>query len=295
MGTFGTRSSQSDNAIAIDPDRPEAHANAGRLLYIASESIKNKNTQLQFVTKASDAFNTAVEKDPEYADAYYFRSVLEFATAQLDRARGGSPDVPRQGTEWAVCRRRARSAGTDHESARVDVDYRAQFSLTASSLTEERHMADQPAFEIDESKKYRATIVTDRGTMVLELDPKLAPKTVNNFVALARQGYYDGLTFHRVVPDFVIQGGCPQGTGTGGPGYKFEDEPVQGEYTLGAVAMANSGKNTNGSQFFVCIDDCTRKLDKAYNLFGYVTDGMDVALGTQVGDTMQSVTIEEVG
>ena len=154
-------------------------------------------------------------------------------------------------------------------------------------------MADQPAFEIDESKTYRATIVTDRGTMVLDLDPKLAPKTVNNFVALARQGYYDGLTFHRVVPDFVIQGGCPQGTGTGGPGYKFEDEPVQGEYTLGAVAMANSGKNTNGSQFFVCIDDCTRKLDKAYNLFGYVTDGMDVALGTQVGDTMQSVTIEE--
>ena len=87
MGTFGTRSSQSDNAIAIDPDRPEAHANAGRLLYIASESIKNKNTQLQFVTEASDAFNTAVEKDPEYADAYYFRSVLEFATAQLDRAQ----------------------------------------------------------------------------------------------------------------------------------------------------------------------------------------------------------------
>ena len=140
-------------------------------------------------------------------------------------------------------------------------------------------MADQPAFEIDEDKTYRATIVTDRGTMVLDLDPKLAPKTVNNFVALARQGYYDGLTFHRVVPDFVIQGGCPQGTGTGGPGYKFEDEPVKGEYTLGAVAMANSGKNTNGSQFFVCIDDCTRKLDKAYNLFGYVTDGMDVALG----------------
>ena len=96
--------------------------------------------------------------------------------------------------------------------------------------------------------------------MVLDLDPKLAPNTVNNFVALARQGYYDGLTFHRVVPDFVIQGGCPEGTGTGGPGYKFEDEPVQGEYTLGAVAMANAGPNTNGSQFFVCIDDCTRKL-----------------------------------
>ena len=138
-------------------------------------------------------------------------------------------------------------------------------------------MAQPPATEIDASKIYRATITTDRGVMVLDLDPALAPNTVNNFVALARQGYYDGLTFHRVVPDFVIQGGCPEGSGRGGPGYKFADEPVQGEYTLGAVAMANAGKNTNGSQFFMCIDDCTRKLTKDYNLFGYVVDGIDVA------------------
>jgi cyclophilin family peptidyl-prolyl cis-trans isomerase len=123
-------------------------------------------------------------------------------------------------------------------------------------------MAQPPAFEIDESKTYRTTITTNRGSIVMDLDPQLAPKTVNNFVALARQGYYDGLT---------------------------------GEYTLGAVAMANAGPNTNGSQFFVCIDDCTRKLDKAYNLFGYVVDGMDVALQTQVGDTMQAVSIEEIG
>ena len=156
-------------------------------------------------------------------------------------------------------------------------------------------MAQPPAFEIDENTTYRTTITTNRGSIVMDLDPKLAPKTVNNFVALARQGYYDGLTFHRVVPDFVIQGGCPEGSGRGGPGYRFEDEPVRGEYTLGAVAMANAGPNTNGSQFFVCIDDCTGKLDKAYNLFGYVVDGMDVALQTQVGDTMQSVTIEEIG
>jgi cyclophilin family peptidyl-prolyl cis-trans isomerase len=154
-------------------------------------------------------------------------------------------------------------------------------------------MADAPAKEIDESKIYRATVTTDRGLIVMDLDPKLAPNTVNNFVALARQGYYDGLTFHRVVPDFVIQGGCPEGSGRGGPGYKFADEPVQGEYTLGAVAMANAGKNTNGSQFFVCIDDCSRKLTKDYNLFGYVVDGMDVALATQVGDVMQTVVIEE--
>jgi peptidyl-prolyl cis-trans isomerase B (cyclophilin B) len=154
-------------------------------------------------------------------------------------------------------------------------------------------MAQPPANEIDASKIYRATVTTDRGVIVMDLDPKLAPNTVNNFVALARQGYYDSLTFHRVVPDFVIQGGCPEGSGRGGPGYKFGDEPVQGEYTLGAVAMANSGKNTNGSQFFVCIDDCSRKLTKDYNLFGYVVDGMDVALATQVGDVMRTVVIEE--
>jgi len=154
-------------------------------------------------------------------------------------------------------------------------------------------MPEAPDFEIDIAKKYRATVTTNRGTMVMELDPALSPSTVNNFVALARQGFYDGLTFHRVVPDFVIQGGCPDGTGTGGPGYRFRDEPVKAEYTLGAVAMANAGPNTNGSQFFVCIADCTSKLQKAYNLFGYVTDGMDVALATQVGDVMESVAIEE--
>jgi cyclophilin family peptidyl-prolyl cis-trans isomerase len=154
-------------------------------------------------------------------------------------------------------------------------------------------MAQQPEHQIDESMIYRATVTTNRGTMVMDLDPQLAPKTVNNFVGLARQGYYDGLTFHRVVPDFVIQGGCPEGTGRGGPGYRFGDEPVLGEYTLGAVAMANSGPNTNGSQFFVCIDDCRRKLSKDYNLFGHVVEGVDVALATKIGDVMQSVVIEE--
>ncbi|MGH9033174.1 MAG: peptidylprolyl isomerase [Acidimicrobiia bacterium] len=154
-------------------------------------------------------------------------------------------------------------------------------------------MAEPPVHEIDDNAVYRATVTTDRGTMVMELDPQLASNSVNNFVALARRGFYDGLTFHRVVPEFVIQGGCPQGTGTGGPGYKFADEPVQGEYTAGAVAMANAGPDTNGSQFFVCIDDCQRKLSKDYNLFGYVVEGLDVAQATQVGDVMQSVAIEE--
>ena len=151
----------------------------------------------------------------------------------------------------------------------------------------------KPEYQIDDTKIYRATITTDRGAIVADLDPQLAPNTVNNFVGQARAGYYDGLTFHRVVPGFVIQGGCPRGNGTGDDGYKFEDEPVLGEYTLGAVAMANAGPNTNGTQFFITIDDCRQNLAKAYNLFGYVTDGMDVALATQVGDVMRSVVVEE--
>jgi peptidyl-prolyl cis-trans isomerase B (cyclophilin B) len=155
-------------------------------------------------------------------------------------------------------------------------------------------MATQPEQQTDPDHVYRATINTNRGTIVMDLDPQLAPNTVNNFVGLARTGYYDGLTFHRVVPDFVIQGGDPDGSGRGGPGYQFGDEPVQGEYTLGAVAMANAGPNTNGSQFFVCIDDCTRKLSKDYNLFGYVVEGVDVAQSIQVGDVMQSVAVEEM-
>jgi cyclophilin family peptidyl-prolyl cis-trans isomerase len=155
-------------------------------------------------------------------------------------------------------------------------------------------MAEFPAYEIDNSKVYRATITTDRGAIVMDLDPKLAPNSVNHFVALSRRGFYDGLIFHRVVDDFVIQGGDPDGRGSGGPGYRWDDEPVIGEYTLGAVAMANAGPNTNGSQFFVCIDDCTHKLTKNYNLFGYVVEGIDVAVATQVGDVMRTVVIEEL-
>ena len=155
-------------------------------------------------------------------------------------------------------------------------------------------MAQPPAFEIDSEKTYRVTITTDRGAIVADLDPKLAPNTVNHFVALSRQGFYDGLTFHRVEPGFVIQGGDPEGTGRGGPGYKWKDEPVLGEYTLGALAMANAGPNTNGSQFFITTADCTRNLTKSYNLFGYVVQGMDVALATQRGDVMRSVSVEEI-
>jgi peptidyl-prolyl cis-trans isomerase B (cyclophilin B) len=154
-------------------------------------------------------------------------------------------------------------------------------------------VAQPPAMTIDPASTYRVTITTDRGDIVMDLDPGLAPETVNNFVSLARDGFYDGLTFHRVVPEFVIQGGDPEGSGRGGPGYRFADEPVKGEYSLGAVAMANAGPDTNGSQFFICIDDCRQKLQPLYNLFGYVTTGVDVAQSTQVGDVMRRVTVAE--
>lgn len=154
-------------------------------------------------------------------------------------------------------------------------------------------MAKPYDMQIDLDTVYEVTIDSDKGAIVAELDPALAPLTVNEFVCKARAGFYDGLTFHRVVPAFVIQGGDPQGDGRGGPGYRFADEPVKGEYTIGAFAMANAGPDTNGSQFFICIDDCTRKLDKLYNLFGYVTEGMDNALAIQVGDKMRTVTVVE--
>ena len=154
-------------------------------------------------------------------------------------------------------------------------------------------MAKPPAMEIDTNTIYTVTLETPKGSIVMDLDPRLAPNTVNHFVVLARQGFYTGLTFHRVVNYFVIQGGDPEGSGRGGPGYKWADEPVVGEYTLGAVAMANAGPNTNGSQFFICIADCTQSLGRLYNLFGYVTEGIEVAQAIAVGDKMDTVTVTE--
>src|SRR5579864_1904600 len=151
----------------------------------------------------------------------------------------------------------------------------------------------QPEQVIDPSRRYEATIATDKGEIVIGLDASKAPRSVNNFVFLAREGFYDGLTFHRVVPDFVIQAGCPEGSGRGGPGYRFDDEPVQGEYIAGALAMANAGPNTNGSQFFICTVDDRHKLAKSYNLFGQVVKGMDVVEQIRQGDVMRSVTVTE--
>ena len=121
-----------------------------------------------------------------------------------------------------------------------------------------------------------ATMKTTEGDIVLELFDEDAPKTVANFKKLAGQGFYDGLIFHRVIQDFMIQGGCPQGTGTGGPGYTFEDEINQHKIVKGTLAMANAGPDTNGSQFFIVTADETPWLDGKHTAFGQVVDGMDV-------------------
>jgi len=138
---------------------------------------------------------------------------------------------------------------------------------------------EAPPMTIDAAKKYTAIIDTSCGKITVELDPKAAPKTVNNFVFLANQKFFDGLTWHRVVKDFVIQGGDPQGTGSGGPGYEFADELPQGAnaYVPGVLAMANSGPNTNGSQFFIVTGNGGLRLQNNYSLFGRVTDGLIVA------------------
>ena len=131
-----------------------------------------------------------------------------------------------------------------------------------------------PAMTIDQNKSYTATIETTKGTMQAELFAKDAPITVNNFVFLARDGYYDKIRFHRIIKDFMVQTGDPLGTGTGGPGYAFKDEPVTRSYTRGTLAMANSGKDTNGSQFFIVHQDYP--LQPNYTIFGQVTQGLDV-------------------
>jgi cyclophilin family peptidyl-prolyl cis-trans isomerase len=162
-----------------------------------------------------------------------------------------------------------------------------------------------PAMTIDPSKKYTATIKTNKGDIEVEFYPQDAPQTVNNFVCLAKAGYYDNTPFHRIIPGFVIQGGDPTGTGAGGPGYKFADEPISRDYLKGTLAMANAGPNTNGSQFFIVLGDLRGQLQKNYTIFGQVTGGMDTVdaiAKTPVGSNghgetskpQQPVTLESV-
>ncbi len=154
--------------------------------------------------------------------------------------------------------------------------------------------AAAPAMQIDASKKYTATFETSRGKIVCQLFPKEAPQTVNNFVFLARDKFYDGLKFHRVIADFMIQGGDPEGTGAGGPGYKFGDETRNNphKHQRGSLSMANAGPNTNGSQFFIT-HIATDWLDGKHTVFGQVSSGQEVVDATRQGDTLKSVTIEE--
>ena len=141
-----------------------------------------------------------------------------------------------------------------------------------------------PPMCIDPAKRYSATMETSMGTLVIALDAAAAPKTVNNFVFLARYHYFDTVTFHRVINGFVCQGGDPEGTGRGGPGYRFEDElPAAGRYEIGSLAMANAGPNTNGSQFFLISGPSGVRLPPQYSLFGKVVKGLEIV------EAMQSV------
>ncbi len=151
-----------------------------------------------------------------------------------------------------------------------------------------------PDMQIDAKKNYKATIETPRGSIVIELYAQHAPKTVNNFVFLAKEGYYDGLLFHRVISDFMIQGGDPTGTGRGGPGYKFEDETKgnPNKHGTGSLSMANAGPNTNGSQFFITHAPQPH-LDGKHTVFGKVVEGQKVVDAVRQGDAMTKVTITE--
>jgi len=151
-----------------------------------------------------------------------------------------------------------------------------------------------PDMQIDPDAVYEATLETDKGTIELELYPEHAPKTVNNFVFLSEEGFYDGIAFHRVIPNFMVQGGDPTGTGRGGPGYKFGDEldgnPLTHE--TGVISMANAGPNTNGSQFFITHAP-QQHLNGKHTVFGSVTNGQDVVDAIEQGDAIQSVSIEK--
>lgn len=143
---------------------------------------------------------------------------------------------------------------------------------------EARHFSQYPEMIIDQNKQYFATLRTSYGDIKLELFVQEAPKAVNNFIFLARQHFYEGLSFHRVIHDFMIQAGCPRGDGTGNPGYQFEDEWTQRKLVRGSLAMANSGPNTNGSQFFIVTAEAAPWLDGRHTNFGQAVSGMDVAL-----------------
>ncbi len=157
-----------------------------------------------------------------------------------------------------------------------------------------KQYSTQPELTIDATKVYQVTLDTNKGEIVLDLYPANAPRTVNNFVFLAKDGFYDGVTFHRVINDFMVQGGDPTGSGRGGPGYTFEDEtrgnPLKHE--AGVISMANAGPNTNGSQFFITHSPQPH-LNGKHTVFGKVVEGMDVVNAIRQGDHIRKVTVTE--
>ena len=157
-----------------------------------------------------------------------------------------------------------------------------------------KQYSSPPKMSIDPAKQYTATLETSKGTIVCDLFAKDAPNTVNNFVFLARDHFYDGTKFHRVIQDFMVQGGDPEGTGRGGPGYRFGDE-FKGnphKHQVGSLSMANAGPNTNGSQFFIT-HIVTDWLDGKHTVFGQVKSGQNVVNAIQQGDVLKTVTIQE--
>jgi cyclophilin family peptidyl-prolyl cis-trans isomerase len=185
-----------------------------------------------------------------------------------------------------------------------------QTNVLSESIEERDTMQEQevmkkepPAMQIDTSKSYRAILHTSTGDITIQFNDDQTPITVNNFISLARDGFYDGTMFHRVIDGFMIQGGDPEGTGAGGPGYQFDDESFEGDYTRGTIAMANSGPNTNGSQFFIMHQD--HNLPHSYVIFGKVASGMDAVdaiataevatnFGGEQSKPVSPVTIESV-
>jgi cyclophilin family peptidyl-prolyl cis-trans isomerase len=212
------------------------------------------------------------------------------------------------------------SGGGSNESEQIDAPQVTESGIASECWTEAQRdqqaegdeaMAqpmqwkEAPVMTIDPAKTYTATLETSAGNVEVEFFPQDAPQAVNNFVCLGKAGYFDGTPFHRIIKGFVIQGGDPTGTGRGGPGYRFNDEPITKDYVKGSLAMANAGPNTNGSQFFIVVDDLRGKLPKNYTIFGQVTGGMDVVdtlANTQVTTSdsgekskpVQPVTLEKV-
>jgi cyclophilin family peptidyl-prolyl cis-trans isomerase len=175
-----------------------------------------------------------------------------------------------------------------------------EIPATDGSSPKTQRFDGPPPMVIDLAKRYTAEVTTSKGTLTVALDPIAAPKTVNNFVFLARWHYYDGIVFHRIIPGFMLQGGDPEGSGRGGPGYRFDDElPAPGRYEIGSLAMANAGPNTNGSQFFIVSGPDGAALPPSYSLFGKVVNGLDVvkaieSVGSRSGAPSENVVIESV-